>query len=149
MGGRMRLRAVDAEDLKIISALMQDAIIPVAEIAWLPDDRLFVLVASRFLWEGARSDGGPTPDEEGETPQRVQCAVSFHGVESVRRRSLDLTHRGQFLSLLSIEPVDGAILLHLSGGADIRLEGSALECRLEDRGVPWPATRRPDHGIEQ
>ncbi len=145
MVGSKRLRALDAEDLKIISALLQDAIIPVGEIAWLPEDRLFALMASRFLWEGARDDGGPTPDEGGEAPERIQCAVSFHGVESVRRRSLDLTRREQFLSLLSIESVDGAILLHLSGGADIRLEGSALECRLEDRGMPWPAIRRPSH----
>lgn len=147
MAEGMRLRAVDVEDLKIISALMQDAIIPMGEIAWLPDDKLFVLMASRFLWEGARADGGPTPDDGGETPERVQCALRFHGVESVRRRGIDLTRRDQFLSLLSMEFGEGAILLHLSGGADIRLEGTGLECRLEDRGLSWPASRRPDHGI--
>lgn len=147
MAGGMRLRAQDAEDLKVVSALMQDAIIPIGEIAWLPDERLFVLLASRFLWEGRQDDGGPTPDAGGEMPERVQCALRFGGVDIVRRRGLDLTRRGCFLSLLSIEAVEEGVVLHLSGGADIRLEGTALECRLEDRGEPWPAGRRPDHGI--
>lgn len=149
MAGSVRLRAVDGDDLNVVSALMQDAIIAVSDLAYLPDERTFVLLASRFLWEGVPDDGGPTPDEGGESPARIQCAVRIKGVDAVRRRGLDLRRRDQFLSLLSMELADGALILHLSGGADIRLEGAALECRLEDRGEPWPAGRRPDHGVNQ
>lgn len=143
----MRLKAVDADDLRVVSALLQDAIIAVTDMVFLPDDRMFVLLASRFRWEGPSPDGGPTPDLGGETPLRIRCAVRFRGVDGVRRRGLDLTQRGRFLSLLSLEPVGSALLLHLSGGADIRLEGDALECWIEDQGEAWPAASRPDHDL--
>lgn len=148
MGGAVRLRAVDAEDIRVVSALLQDAIIPIADMAYLPGDRQFVILASRFQWEGRAPDGGPTPDEGGEDAARIQCAVRFSGVTAVRRRGVDLRQRGAFLSLLALEPVDGAVLLRLSGGADIRLEGDAIECRLSDRGDPWPTRSRPDHGLD-
>lgn len=147
MAEGMRLCARDAEDLAVVSALLQDAIIPIGDLAFLPQDGLFVLMASRFLWEGVRDDGGPSPDEGGERSYRILCAVRFHNVRAVRRRRLDLARRDQFLSLLSVEAAGGAVLLHLSGGADIRLEGAAIECRLEDRGQPWPVAQRPDHGL--
>ena len=147
MGATMRLKAVDGNDLRVISALLQDAIIAVADMVFLPDDRMFVLLASRFQWEGPAPDGGPTPDQGGEAPTRIRCAVRFKGVDNVRRRGLDLTQRGRFLSLLSLESVEGALLLHLSGGGGIRLEGQALECWIDDQGEAWPAGSRPDHGL--
>jgi hypothetical protein len=145
MNAAVRLKAVDADDLRVVSALLQDAIIAIADIAFLPDDRLFVLLASRYQWEGRAPDGGPTPDEGGEGPTRIRCAVRFTGVDRVKRRGVDLTRRSQFLSLLAMEAVEGALLLRLSGDADIRLEGAAIECRIEDQGDPWPASRRPGH----
>ncbi|MFV3074323.1 DUF2948 family protein [Niveispirillum fermenti] len=148
MAEGMRLRARDAEDLAVVSALLQDAIIPIGDLAFLPQEGLFILMASRFLWEGVPEDGGPSPDDGEERSYRILCAVRFHNVRGVRRRGLDLARRDQFLSLLSVEAAgDGVVLLHLSGGADIRLEGEAIECRLEDRGQPWPVTLRPDHGL--
>lgn len=144
----IRLRAVDADDLRVVSALLQDAIIPIADIAYLPDDHLFVLMASRFQWEGPTPDGGPTPDEGGEGATRIQCVVRFTGVTAVRRRGIDLRRRGRFLSLLALEAVEGAVLLRLSGGADIKLEGEAIECRIADRGDAWPAARRPEHKLD-
>lgn len=147
MTAGIRLRALDKDDLQVVSALLQDAIIPIADIAFLPEDGMFVILASRFQWEGPAADDGPRPDEGGEGATRVQCVVRFTGVAAVRRRGLDLRRRGQFLSLLAVEAADGAVLLRLSGGADIRLEGDGIECRVEDRGPPWPALRRPDHGL--
>ncbi|MFY8096003.1 MAG: DUF2948 family protein [Niveispirillum sp.] len=144
----VRLRAVDAEDIQVVSALLQDAIIPIADMAFLPDQQQFVIMASRFQWEGPAPDDGPTPDEGAEGAARVQCAVRFSGVTAVRRRGIDLRRRGAFFSLLALEPVEGAVLLRLSGGADIRLEGPAIECRLSDRGEPWPTSNRPDHGLD-
>lgn len=144
----VRLRAVDTEDIRVVSALLQDAIIPVADMAFLPDEQQFVIMASRFRWEGGVRDDGPTPDEGAEGSARIQCAVRFTGVTAVRRRGIDLRRRGAFLSLLALEPVEGALLLRLAGGADIRLEGASIECRLSDRGDPWPTRNRPDHGLD-
>lgn len=148
MTASMRLRAVDAEDLRVVSALLQDAIIPIADMAYLPESSEFVLLASRFQWEGSRPDGGPTPDEGGEGASRIQCAVRFSGVTAVRRRGIDLCRRDRFLSLLALEPGDGVLLLRLSGNADIRLEGASIECRLSDRGEAWPAQSRPVHRLD-
>lgn len=146
MMAAMRLRAVDAADLQVVSALLQDAILPLAEMTYLPDEQQFVMMASRFQWEGRTAEEGPTPDDGGEGPMRIQCAVRFTGVTGVRRRGIDLRERGRFLSLLALEPTEGALLLRLSGGADIRLAGDPIECRITDLGDPWPAARRPDHG---
>ncbi|OYQ33601.1 hypothetical protein CHU95_14585 [Niveispirillum lacus] len=148
MTGVVRLRAVDIEDLRVVSALLQDAIIPIADMAFLPDAQQFVMLASRFQWEGRAPEDGPTPDDGAEAATRINCAVHFSGVTAVRRRGVDLRQRGAFLSLLALEPSEGALLLRLSGGADIRLEGGAIECRLSDRGDPWPVPARPDHGLD-
>lgn len=145
MADGLRLRAGDAEDLGVISAVLQDAILPIGEMAYLPDEGCFVLVANRFRWEGeGKAPAGPTPDEP-VAGERVHSAVRFHKVAHVACRGLDLKRRDQFLSLLSLEAMDGAILLHMAAGADIRLTVSEIDCVLEDIGLPWPAGSRPVH----
>jgi len=78
----IRLRAEDAEDLKIVSACLQDAIVPITEIGWLPDDQSFVMVVNRFRWEAA-----------GAVLTRTNCAVTVQGVTGVKRRAIDLGNR--------------------------------------------------------
>ncbi|MFC7333160.1 DUF2948 family protein [Rhodocista pekingensis] len=154
MSGGLKLRACDEEDLKVVSAFLQDAIVPIGDTAFLPDEHRFVLIANRFRWETAdgapagkaarRAAVGPTPDED--CPyERTNCAVRFDGVAKVSCRNLDRSDRTAMLSLLAIERADGAVLLHFSGGACIRLETPALDCRLEDVGRPWPTSARPRH----
>jgi hypothetical protein len=142
----VQLRAVDAADLTILSALLQDAIIPIADLGFLPEQNLFVLMVNRYVWEDGRD--GSAPAAPGTAGSRIHCAVRIHQVRTVRKRGLDIRRRDQFLSLLSLELADdgAALILHLSGDADIRLEIDALDIRVEDQGEPWPAATRPDHG---
>ncbi|SNS23547.1 MULTISPECIES: DUF2948 family protein [unclassified Azospirillum] len=144
----LRLAAMDAQDLAVLSAILQDAIVPIGDIAYLPDEQCFVAVANRFRWEGEGTPAGPTPDA-GHEGERVNCGLRFLGVTRVAYRGFDLRRRDQFLSLLAIEVADdgASLLLRLAGGGDIRLSVERLEVRLADIGEPWPAVARPAHPV--
>ncbi|MGQ9371640.1 DUF2948 family protein [Azospirillum sp. A39] len=149
MSTPIRLRAEDEDDLRVVSACLQDAIVPIGEMCYVPDDKRFVLVVNRFKWEtadGRRTDDGPTAEDDDLFPyERTHCGVRFDGVERVRIRGIDLRDRRQILELLGLD-VDGEdVLLHFAGGGCIRLEGRAWCCRVEDLGEPWPTASRPSH----
>lgn len=139
MGG-LRLKALDSEDLGVISAILQDAIIPMADMAYLPESATFVMVVNRFRWEGGEDAIAPH--------QRVHCALSFAQVTRVTHRGVDARHGDGFLSLLSVTTEDGHILLHLAGGGDIRLAVTAIDVTLADQGEPWPVASKPAHPVE-
>jgi len=144
-----RVRAEDSEDLGVVSAYLQDAVLPVAEIAYEPAAERFVLVAARFRWEKARRDalaagggeaGGGEPDE------RVHCGVRFEAVTGVRARGVDpSTERGRMLELLQIAWDGGHVDLICAGDVTIRLDVRRLACHVEDLGEPWPTVFRPTH----
>ena len=150
----MKLRATDAEDLAVLAAHLQDAIVPVSEMAFLPRERRFVLVANRFRWEAAGRAQAAEPAEgaddasfaAGSHFERVHCAVRIEQVRAVRRRGFEPRDRGAMLSLLTVaEDEGGAIALLFAGGAAIRLEVDAIDCYVEDLGESWPTTWRPRH----
>ena len=111
---RLKLRARDPEDLGIISACLQDALVPLADMVFQRTEKRFVLVANRFMWErvpeeaaetalgqtvAAVAEGGPEPsdgdarfdDAEGPGPpySRVNAALTFDKVRQVRIRGFD------------------------------------------------------------
>lgn len=165
--GPLRLRAADAEDLEIISAHLQDAILPLADMTFLAEQRRFVMVVNRFKWEtgairlpidqdngdaagGGEAGGGAA----GERPERAvylrtHCGVRFENVTAARRSGINLRDRGRLLSLLAIRAEPGAVLLCFAGGGMIRLETATIDCRLEDIGEPWPTPHRPGHPFEE
>lgn len=145
----IRLRAEDEEDLKVVSACLQDAIVPIGEMCFVPGEKRFVLVVNRFRWETAglsRDGGGPTAEDDDLYPfERIHCGVRFDGVERVRTRGIDLRDRRQILDLLGLGVEEGDVLLHFAGGGCIRLSGATWSCRIEDLGEPWPTASRPGH----
>lgn len=132
-----RLSARSVEDLAVIAALLQDAIVPIGDMAYLEDERSFVLAVIRFRWEA----GDVAAHHE-----RIHAGLRFDAVRQVRYRDIARGDRGQFLSLLTISYDDGFVVLHFSGGGQIRLEVDELHCALEDFGEPWPAASVPAHG---
>jgi hypothetical protein len=135
----LRLAARDPDDLAVIAGCLQDAIVPMADIAYLPKQQRFVMVANRFRWEEA---GGRA---RGEGYERVNCGVSFESVTGVRSRGIDLRRREDMLSLLTVRAEYGAVVLIFAGGGQIRIEAGEIDCRLEDIGEPWPTRWRPSH----
>jgi hypothetical protein len=148
-GAPLKLRAEDADDLAVLSACLQDALVPVRDLAFVPEEQVFVLIANRFRWE---SGLGPRPGEAGH--QRVLCAVTFSAVTAVFYRGFRRSDDGRILALLAIRPLaDGAdgevIQLEFSGAATIRLEAVRILCRAKDLGEPWPTPWHPRHDAEE
>ncbi|HWK46159.1 MAG TPA: DUF2948 family protein [Stellaceae bacterium] len=137
----LRLKATDAEDLAVISACLQDALVLVGDMTYQAEERRFVMVANRFQWE-------VPPDEAGQFA-RITTGVSFEGVTAVNRRKIDLSHGEAILSLLAIQPGAGGLQLEFSEGGAIRLEVAAILCHLEDVGEAWPTRWRPRHPIDE
>lgn len=137
---RLRLRARDAEDLAVLSAALQDAIVPVHDMTFLRPERCFVMAVNRFCWEQ------PAQLVEGqEYWHRTLCGVRFQGIDSVQCRKLDLHDRSRMLDLLAITAEEGGILLSFADDVTLRLVGEGIDVLLEDRGEPWPTPQRPQH----
>ncbi len=139
----LRLRAIEADDLPVISALVQDAVFPVTEMRWLRRQRRFAILLNRFRWED-----GPRAE-----PERVQSVLSFEDVEKVQSQGLDPRDRDLILSLLSMswEPGEdgaGRLLLTMAGDAEVAITVEALEVMLRDVTRPYvaPSGQRPQHG---
>lgn len=140
MAGPLKLRARDAEDLAVISACLQDALLPLGEMAFLAPEHRFVMVANRFRWEDAEGER-----VEGRVYERVACAVTIEGVRGVRVQGVEQGRKSQILEILTLEPGDGHIDLVFAGGGRVRLETDRIHCRLEDIDEPWPTQWRPHH----
>ncbi|MEJ0062778.1 MAG: DUF2948 family protein [Alphaproteobacteria bacterium] len=136
----LRLKAKDAEDMQIISAILQDAIVPVCDIAYEAAERRFVMAVSRFRWERteAGQDGKPVYE-------RINCAVTVEGVTGVKCQKIDLAAKSVIHELLALILEGQAMLLVFAGGACLRLELGDWSARLEDFGAPWPTSNCPRH----
>jgi hypothetical protein len=136
----LRLAALDSEDLGVISAHMQDAVMRVGDIAWRKGGGQFALVANRYVWDaGSRS--------------RCRTGLHFDRVLSVKSQNIRRTAPDAVLSLLSIgfvesDPPAGEVLLTFSGGGTIRLQVECLEAQMKDLGPEWETARQPSHPID-
>jgi hypothetical protein len=141
----LKLIALDQEDIEIISTHLQDAVVKVSDIVWLPNEKRLVLGLNRFDWEAC---GHVTP-----CYQRRRTALRFERVMAVRCRNVKSSDKDAVLNLLAVEYAEadapaGAVTLIFSGGAALRLEVECLECELADLGPSWIAKARPAHEID-
>ena len=170
----LKLRARDLDDMAVIAAMLQDAVVRPAEMTYLAREKRFVMVLSRFRWEdpelkaaarGASSDEGAyAAGVDGEEPadgdarfedagprtlyERVNAGLCFEKVRQVRTQKLDFRDKDQVLSLLTVEARPQSLTLVFSGGGLVRLEVGAIACFLEDLGEPWPTPWLPLHDRE-
>ena len=135
----LKLVALDAEDLTVLSAHVQDAVLKVGDLRYDRKARRFLLPLYRYVWEG-----------RSRTPERRNSVLDFGRVIAVRSQSMPQERSQEVFSLLAIrfEPAEapsGAIELVFSAGATIRLEAECIEARLTDLGGAWQASSRPRH----
>ena len=145
----LKLIAFDADDLAVISAHLQDAVLKVGDIAYLPGQRRFSAVANRFDWADALKDGRNKPNDY----VRRQTALRFERVLGAKVQGIDLEKKNAVLALLAIgfEPVEapdgpgGHVTLNFADGAAIRLQVECIEGELKDLGPVWSAKSMPQH----
>jgi hypothetical protein len=138
--GKLKLFALDKEDLEVVSAHLQDAVARVADFAWLPAERRFVLIVNRFDWAESTNS----------VHHRRRTAVHFERVEAVRHRAIRRDNPDAVLNLLAIRFEEtaapaGTVELVFSGGAAVRLDVECLEARLSDLGPVWSTGSVPVH----
>jgi hypothetical protein len=139
----LKLIALDAEDLDVLSAHVQDAVLKVEDMGLAKADRRFALMLNRFDWTtvGGRSKG-----------QRKRAALRFEHVNGARTTGLDPNARDGVLELLAIrfEPTSapaGVVTLDFAGGGTVALDVECLEARLHDLGAAWAAKAVPAHDL--
>jgi hypothetical protein len=141
----LKLIAMDAEDLAIISAHLQDACVKIEEMAYLPRQQRFAAVINRFDWERAIKCPESVPDYK-----RCRAGLRFERVLGAQLHGVNLDHKGEVLCLLAVqfdpvEPPGGFVHLVFAGGPMIRLQVECIEAELKDLGPAWPTNRKPDH----
>ena len=141
----LKLIAFDAEDLSVLSANLQDAVLRIDDVAYLPREKRFAAIANRFDWTSAEQSQG--------TYARRRAAVRFERVLGAQLHGIDLANKGSVLALLAIsfeptEAPEGHVILHFADGAAIRLHVECIEAELKDLGPVWQAKSRPHHPDE-
>ena len=129
---QLKLIALDADDLSVISAHVQDAHVQTSDIVWRQDEKRLVVGMNRLDWEQTLSGGT--------RPRRLIAALRFDRVLACKSRNIDLEQPQATLELVGIEfhpgeaPGGSALLLFNHGGA-LRLDVECLECELTDLGA--------------
>jgi len=135
----LRLLAQDAEDLEVISAAMQDAVLKVGDIAFEAKARRLTIAFNRYRWEA----GGD---------ERVRAGLQLGGVLGVQTRKIRRSARDAVLELLAMtftpgETPGGVVTLSFAGGGDIRATVECIEAVLADVSTPWSTRRKPAHEV--
>jgi len=138
----LKLIALDKDDLDVVAAHLQDALIKASDILWRPSERRVVIGLNRFDWEAAHCKA---PEF-----RRRSAALRFERVLSCKVHDVDRTDKNAVLNLLTVDyrltdPPAGVVTLMFSGGGALRLEVECLEAEFVDLGSVWATVACPDH----
>lgn len=143
----MRLQAMDADDLQIISTLVQDAVFPITEMTWRSKERRFATLLNRFRWEDLDA-----AQKRQRPVERVQSVLAFSDVQSVATQGIDRDDKDVVLSVLAItftagHDGTGRVEIILAGDGAIALNVETLDVVLQDVTRPYQAPSRkiPQH----
>jgi len=139
----LKLIALDEEDLAVVSSHLQDAVVRVGDLAYLPSQKRFAAVLNRFDWEKAGAKGA-------KDYRRRRTALRFDRVFGAQLRNLKQGKSDRILSLLAVhfEPDDspgGHVTLTFSGDASIQLKVECIEAEMTDLGPEWRTRVKPEH----
>ena len=148
---QLKLIAFDVEDLNVVSAHLQDAIVRVGDMAFMPRDRRFAAVLSRFDWTRVMAMD-KVPAEADRELARMRTALRFERVLAARTTGIDLNRPDEALVLLAVSfsghgPDDpsGTLTLTFAGKAAVQLDVECSEAELKDLGPGWATLSRPIH----
>ncbi|WP_088348292.1 MULTISPECIES: DUF2948 family protein [Rhodomicrobium] len=142
----LKLIALDDEDLTIMSAHLQDAVLLVEDMAFIPQERRFAAIVNRFDWVSATEKR----TANGGGYERRRAALRFEKVMNAQFRQLSLDNKGDALELLAVKfeaatLPSGYVTLFFAGGGAVRLHVDCIEAELRDLGPIWKTRRKPEH----
>ena len=134
-----KMIAMDGEDLQVISAHCQDAVLKIRDIRYFPGEKRLLLELNRFKWEHGEKQN-----------IRVKSVLHFERVTKVAAQGVDPKRKSGVLALLAVlfETTDapaGHVDLIFSGNAVLRLDIECIEAQLTDMNAAWEASSKPDH----
>ena len=141
----LKLIGKNEEDLKIISAYLQDSVVIIKDIVFLKKNRTFVMILNRFMWEDV---------EKGVFRQnkRVRCALKFEEVTKVQSKNINQKNKNKPLEYLAIKSSSifdnyFKIKIFFSGGGIITIISEVIEVTMNDLGKSWNVKYFPAHKI--
>lgn len=145
----LALMAADQDDLNVLSACLQDAVLKLGDFAWLSSTRRFAFVANRFVWECA-------PDRRRGPFARVRTGCHIDDVKSIRQQYLRTDAQDAVVDILAMrflpgpdfadgENGAGTIMIDLAGGGAIALDVDTINIHMRDLSDPWTTRSKPDH----
>ncbi len=139
----LKLIAKTDEDVRVISAHLQDSIVKTSDIANLKKNRIFLMQLNRFMWEDV---------EKGvfRKNKRIRTIIKFENVLKVTSKNINQKKNDRFLDFLAIETFkmpdrNYEMNLIFSGDIVIKLITEAIEVTLDDQGSPWESKNKPKH----
>ena len=129
----MNLNAIDTAELKIIASILQDGLVEVSEVKYLPSIRSFIIMITRFMWEEKIIN---------KENKRVKAVLVFEDVLSVFSKNIDQMNKSNTLELMTFnyfptKTKNIEIQLLFKNDAIIKLETEIIKCKLQDQGKPW------------
>jgi hypothetical protein len=139
----LKLLATSNEDLNVIAAHLQDAIVSVQDAANLKKNRIFLIQLNRFMWEDV---------EKGlfRKNKRIRTILRFDNIISVSSKNVNTNKKKKFLDFLTIESnqlPDKSFEINLifSGDSVIKIKTEVIDVTLDDQGSPWESKTQPKH----
>ena len=141
----LKLIAKNEEDLKVVSAHLQDSILSVTDIANLKKNKIFLMQLSRFMWEDV---------EKGvfRKNKRIRTVLKFENVLKVFSKNINQKKKDNFLDFLAIETIkmpdnNYEMKITFAGDSIIRIIAEVIEVTLDDQGEAWDTKNKPKHRV--
>ena len=137
---KLKLIGKNREDLKVISAYAQDSIVAVRDIVFLGQNRIFIMIINRFMWEDIKKN------------RRIRCAIRFEQVLTVKSKEINQKNKNKLLECLAIQCKEISdnnyeIKIFFSGDNIITLISESIEVVMHDLGKAWNVKYVPKHNI--
>ena len=141
----LKLIARTEEDLRVVSAHLQDSIASVADIANLKKNKIFLIQLNRFMWEDI---------EKGvfRKSKRIRTVLKFENVLKVFSKNINQKKKDNFLDFLAIETIkmpdnNYEMKITFAGDSIIRIIAEVIEVTLDDQGEAWDTKNKPKHQV--
>ncbi len=139
----LKLIARSEDDLKVVSAHLQDSIVNVSDIASLEKNKIFLMQLSRFMWEDV---------EKGvfRKNKRIRTVLKFENIIKVHSKNINQSKKDNFLDFLTIETTqmpdnNYEMKIVFAGDSAIKVISEVIEVTLDDQGDAWNTKNKPKH----